>query len=128
MERRPRDELLGKKGVAALLVALYSTVVFSASPEWVAWQGPLVVGVLDVQTTDSGYPPLGNEPWARAEPGRCPPPSGAAPGESDKRGGPVAGKDASRTASGPVRPDPPGLRPRGADVPAERIDPPGDRG
>ncbi|OGP77700.1 MAG: hypothetical protein A2Z26_01955 [Deltaproteobacteria bacterium RBG_16_66_15] len=60
MERRRRDRLLGgKKGVAAPLVALYAVVVFTASPEWVAWQGPLVVGSLDVQTTDSGLPPLG---------------------------------------------------------------------
>lgn len=63
MERRRRDRLLGgKKGVAAPLVALYAVVVFTASLEWVAWQGPLVVGSLDVQTTDSGLPPLGEEP------------------------------------------------------------------
>lgn len=63
MERQRRDRLLGgKKGVAAPLVALYAVVVFTASPEWVAWQGPLVVGSLDVQTTDSGLPPLGEEP------------------------------------------------------------------
>jgi len=63
MERRRRDRLLsGKMCVAAALVALYAVVVFTASPEWVAWQGPLVVGSLDVQTTDSGLPPLGEEP------------------------------------------------------------------
>lgn len=62
MERRPGDGLLGKKVVAALLVALYAAVVFSASPEWVAWQGPLVVGSLDVQTTDSGFPSPTDDP------------------------------------------------------------------
>lgn len=63
MERRRRDRLPGgKKGAAALLAAVFTTVVFAASPEWVAWQGPLVVGALDVQTTDSGLPPLGEEP------------------------------------------------------------------
>lgn len=51
-------------GVAALLLALYSLVVFSASPEWIAWQGPLVIGSLDVQTTDSGFPPPGDDPAA----------------------------------------------------------------
>jgi len=58
-----RNRLIGgKKGVAALLVLLYSYVVLTASPEWIAWQAPLVIGSLDIQTTDSGLPPVGEEP------------------------------------------------------------------
>lgn len=55
MERRRRDRLLGgKKSVAAPLVALYAVVVFTASPEWVAWQGPLVVGSTDEEHRSPG--------------------------------------------------------------------------
>lgn len=54
------------KMAAALLATVYGLVVLSATPEWVAWQGPLVIGTLDVQTTDSGFPSPGDDP-AEAE-------------------------------------------------------------
>ena len=76
--------------------------------------GLISAGAALLLTSKRVWPMEVSSPWVRAVPGRCPPPSGAAPGESDERGGPVAGEDASRTTSGPVRPDPPGLRPRGA--------------
>jgi hypothetical protein len=56
MERRPGGDRVGKKVLALFLLYLFAVVVLSASPEWVAWEGPLVIGSLDVQTTDSGFP------------------------------------------------------------------------
>lgn len=54
MERRPGDGKVWKKVLALFLLYLFAVVVLSASPEWVAWEGPLVIGSLDVQTTNSG--------------------------------------------------------------------------
>jgi hypothetical protein len=62
MERRPAGGRVGKKVLALFIISLYAVVVLSASQEWVAWEGPLVIGSLDVQTTDSGFPSRDEDP------------------------------------------------------------------
>ena len=51
MKNRPRKWKFWEKAVfAASLLVIFGAVVFSVSPEQLAWQGPLVMGTLAMPT------------------------------------------------------------------------------